>query len=108
MAMRLRLSPVIANFFMKHFEEISLERAKHKPHCWFRYVDDTFIYRPYDPGKLIDYLDHLNSVHENISLLRRQTGDDLPFLDTDKNRKPDGSLDHKVYRKLTHTQLYFN
>jgi hypothetical protein len=32
----------------------------------------------------------------------------LPFLDMDIYRRPDGSLGHKVYRKLTHTNLYLN
>jgi len=37
------LSPVIANFFMEDFEKNVLEQATHKPVCWFRYVDDTFV-----------------------------------------------------------------
>jgi len=32
----------------------------------------------------------------------------LPFLDIDINRKTDGSLGHKVYRKPTHTNLYLH
>jgi hypothetical protein len=32
----------------------------------------------------------------------------LPFLDLDIYRRPDGSLDHKVYRKPTHTNLCLN
>jgi hypothetical protein len=60
------LSPVTANFVMKHFEEIGLEDVTHKPLCWFRYVDDTFVIWPHGPGKLNDFLDHLNSVHDNI------------------------------------------
>jgi hypothetical protein len=40
-AMGSPLSPVIANYFMEYFEEISLQTATHKPLCWFRYVYDT-------------------------------------------------------------------
>jgi hypothetical protein len=32
----------------------------------------------------------------------------LPFLDLDIYRRPAGSLDHNVYRKPTHTNLYLN
>jgi hypothetical protein len=32
----------------------------------------------------------------------------LPFLDLDIYRRPDGSLEHRVYRKSTHTNLYLN
>jgi hypothetical protein len=37
------LSPVIAEFFMKNFEETALEGATHKPLCWFPCVEDTFV-----------------------------------------------------------------
>ncbi|XP_023703192.1 uncharacterized protein LOC111862214 [Cryptotermes secundus] len=32
----------------------------------------------------------------------------LPFLDIDIYRRPNGSLDHRVYRKPTHINLYLN
>jgi hypothetical protein len=32
----------------------------------------------------------------------------IPFLDVLVNRRPDGSLGHKVYGKLTHTNLYLH
>ena len=35
-----------------------------------------------------------------------EEGGHLPFLDIDIYRRMDGSLGHKVYRKLTHTNLY--
>jgi hypothetical protein len=45
-AMVLPLSPIIAHFFMEHFEETALERATHKPFGLFRYVDDTIVIWP--------------------------------------------------------------
>jgi hypothetical protein len=41
------LSPVIVNFFMEDFEKNAIEQATHKPVCWFRYVDDTFVIWPH-------------------------------------------------------------
>jgi hypothetical protein len=51
---------------MEYFEEMALETATLKPLCWFRYVDHTVVIWPHGPGKLDDYLDHLNGVHENM------------------------------------------
>jgi retron-type reverse transcriptase len=48
-AMGSPLSPVIANFNMEDFEERALDLAPHKPLCWFRYVDDTFVISPHGP-----------------------------------------------------------
>ncbi|XP_021938281.1 uncharacterized protein LOC110838924 [Zootermopsis nevadensis] len=103
------LSPVIANFYMEHFEEMAVDRATFKPLCWFRYVDDTFVIWPHGPGKLAKFLNHLNSIHESIQFTMETEKDGhLPFLDIDIHRKPDGSLGHKLYRKPTHTDLYLN
>jgi hypothetical protein len=57
------LSPVIANFYMEDYEKAALESAPIKLHCWFRYVDDTFVIWQHGPDKLIDFLHHLNSIH---------------------------------------------
>jgi retron-type reverse transcriptase len=45
-AMGSPLSPIIANFFMEEFEKKVIEQAAHKPTCWFRYVEDTFVICP--------------------------------------------------------------
>jgi hypothetical protein len=95
-AIGLPLSPVIANFFMEHFEEMALEVATPKPLCWFRYMDDMFVMWPHGPGKLIDFLDHLNSVHENIqyTIMEMEGDGHLPFLYIDIYHESDDSLGH--------------
>jgi hypothetical protein len=62
----LLLSPLIVDYFMEYFEEMALDMASHKCLCWFHYMDDTFVIWPHGPGKLADFLNHLNGVHENI------------------------------------------
>jgi len=42
-AMSSPLSPIIANFYMEKFENEAIQQATHKPTCWYRYVDDTFV-----------------------------------------------------------------
>jgi hypothetical protein len=71
--------------------------------------DDKFIIWPHGPGKLTDFPDHLNSVHENIQFTTETERDrHLPFLDIEVSWKPDGSLGHRVYYKSTQTNLYLN
>jgi hypothetical protein len=92
-----------------HLKEKALEKLTHKPVCWFHYMDDTFIIWPHGPGKLLEFLDNINNIHENIQFTVESERDDhLPFLDTDIYYKPDSSLSHKVYCKPTHTNLYLN
>jgi hypothetical protein len=102
------LSPVIANFFIEDFEMKAIEQAAHKPVCWFRYVDDTFIIWPHGQEKLGDFLNHLNGLHNKIQFTMGKEEGRLPFLDIDIYRKMDGSLGHKVCKKSTHTNLYLH
>ncbi|PNF14479.1 hypothetical protein B7P43_G18379 [Cryptotermes secundus] len=94
---------------MEDFEERALDLAPHKPRCWFRYVDDTFVIWPHGPDKLKDFLNHLNSIQQCIQFtMETETEGHLPFLDIDIYMRPDGSLGHRVYSKSTRTNLYIN
>jgi hypothetical protein len=108
-AMGSPLSPVIANFFMEDFEKKTIAQATHKPICWFRYVDNTFVIWPHGQEKLT-ISEPLNRLHNKIQLTMEKEEEQghLPFLDLDIYRKTDGSLGHKVYRKPTHTILYLH
>jgi hypothetical protein len=91
-AMDSPLSPVIANFYIEDYEKAALESAPLKPRCWFRYVDDTFIW-PHGPDKLKDFLHYLNSIHQSIQFSTETHSEGhLSFQDLDIYRKPDGSL----------------
>jgi hypothetical protein len=101
------LSPVIANFFKEDFEKKAIEQAAHKPLCWFRYVDDTFITWPHRQEKLAEFLYNLNGLHNNIQFtMEKEEEGYLPFLDIHVYRKTDSSLGHRAYCKPTHTNLY--
>jgi hypothetical protein len=100
------LPPVIANYFTEYFEEMAPETATHKTLCWFRYVDDTFVIWPHGPGKLADFLDHLNRDHVNIKFTKQTERDGhLPFLDNDIKPMAHWAI---VYRKPTHNNLYLH
>ena len=102
------LSPVIMNFYMEDFEMKAIEKVPHKRACWFRYVDVTFVIWPHGQDKLMDILNHLNSIHNNIQFTMEIEEGHLPFLDINIYRKMDGSIRHKVYQKPTHTNLYLH
>jgi len=87
-AMGSPLSPVIAIFYMEDFERKAIEKATHKPSCWYRYVDDTFVIWPHGKEKLMDFLKHLNGIHNNIQFtMEMEREGHLPFLDIDIYRK---------------------
>jgi hypothetical protein len=104
------LPPVIANFYMEDLEERALDLPPpHKPLCWFHYVEDTFVIWPHRPNKLKDFLNHLNSIHQYIQfIMETESEGHLPFCDIDIYRRPNGSLGHGAYCKLTYTNLYLN
>jgi hypothetical protein len=93
---------------MQDFEKKALELAAHKPQCWFIYVDDTFVIWPHGQEKLAEFLNHINELRHYIQFTMDKEERRLPFLAIDVYRKTDGSLDHKVYRKPTHTNHYLH
>ena len=79
MAMGSPLSAVIANFYMEDFETKAIEKATHKPACWYRYVDDTFVIRPHGQEKLMEFLNHLKGIHNKIQLTKNRRSRSPPI-----------------------------
>jgi len=88
-AMGSPLSPVTVNFFMEDFVKKAIEQATHKPVCWFRYVDDTFVIWPHGQEKLREFLNHLSGPHNKIQFTMETEEGHLLFLDIDIYRKAD-------------------
>ena len=101
------VSAVVANLYMKFFEELMLETVPIRPRLWKRYVDDTFcILRK---GSTEQLLHHLNEVRLTIKFtVEQEEGRTLLFLDTLLRSREDGSLDISIYRKPTHTDHYLH
>ena len=49
-------SPILANLFMKEFEEEAIDTTQTKPALWLRYVDDTFVLWRHGKDKLEPFL----------------------------------------------------
>ena len=72
-------------------------------------MDDTFVVWPHSPQDLQLFLQHLNSLHNDIKFTMEQEQDGrIAFLDVEVSRLQDGSLSRTVYRKPTHTDRYLN
>jgi hypothetical protein len=85
---------------MEDFEERALEKAIHKLSCWYCYVEDTFGIWQHGVDKLKTFLEFLNSIQKKIQFtMEMEEGKHLPLLDINVYRRPDGTLDHRVYKK---------
>lgn len=106
-AMGSPFSPVVVGFFMEQFEQQAISTANYKPKIWYRYVDDTFVVWSHGREKLEEFLQHINSIHENIKFTMETENEkmELAFLDVLVTRK-EGRVGHTVYRKPTHTDRY--
>ena len=103
-AMGSPVSPIVANIFMEHFEEIALDS---RFRLWRRYVDDVFciIKRSNVETELV----YLNSLFPSITFtVEKEQDGTLPFMDVLVSRLVDGSMMTSVYRKPTHTDRYLS
>ena len=82
---------------MEDFEMKATKQATMKPACRNRYIDDNFVIWPHGKGKLTDFLNHLNGMHNNIQItMEIEHEGHLPFLDINIYKKTDGSLGHSI------------
>ena len=65
----------------------AIKPATYKPACWYRYVDDTFVIWPNGKQKLMEFLNHLNGIHNDIQFTMEIEDGHHPFLDIDIYRK---------------------
>ena len=108
-AMGSPVSPIVANLFMEDLEQRAMESASAelRPTLWKRYVDGTL--EVIKRGKVVAWSAHLNNMDPTGSIKfthEIETDNTIAFLDTLLQRKEDGSVKVKVYRKKTHTNQY--
>ena len=107
LAMGSSLSPLLANIYIKYFEEMALGSTSLKPSMWLRCVDDTFILWPHQEDVQI-LLDHVNSIRPSIQFtMEKEQDNKLPFLDVLVTRTEQG-FRSSVYRKPTFSGKYLN
>ena len=100
------ISPIMANIFMCHHEQIWLDNCpiQFKPVFYRRYVDDTFmLFRDKNHVKL--FQSYLNKQHSQIQFTCEMEKDNsLSFLDC-KVTKNGNCFETSSYRKPTYTGL---
>jgi len=81
-AMGSPLGPVLANIFMREFEEKSIINSpRFHPTLWYRYVDDTFSMLD-SKDTANEFLEYLNSRHNSIKFtIEFKKAKEMPFLD---------------------------
>ena len=71
-------------------------------------MDDTCVV--IDSARQEEFLEHINKIDPHIQFTTEDSKADgsIPFLDTIVKPQPDNSLLTSVYRKPTHSDLYFH
>ena len=101
------ISPLVANLYMKHFEQLALTTAPHPPSLWLRYFDGTYV-RIHEYG-VEGFIRHINSIDDNIKFaIEPETNSKLTFLDLCTHILDDGSTKLTIYRKPTLADQYLN
>ena len=92
------LSPIIANIYMEHFEEVALRSSILQPKVWWRYVDDTFVIWPHSQSTLPQFLSHLNNIRPSIQFtMEEEVEQRIPFLDVLVKKRSDQSLSTEAF-----------
>ena len=100
------ISPILANFFLSHYEKIWLNKCppSFKPVYYKRFVDDTFLLFK-DASHIDLFKKYINSQHKNIKFtVEKETNGQLPFLDV-LVTKNFNNFSTDLYRKPTNTGL---
>ena len=107
--MRYPLSPVLADLFMEEFELDSIEKVNLCPNLWLRYINDTFVVRPYDKTALQEFFHHLNSQHPHIQFtMEQEQNNTISVLDVQVTRQADGTIAQTVHRKPKYPDRYLH
>ena len=91
-AMGSPITPIVANLYMKDFENKAINTAECPPRVWKRYVDDTF--GVIEANKKQGFLDEINNVDPFIHFTTEdaRTAGSISFLDIIVMPQSDGSL----------------
>ena len=99
------LSPVVANIFIKDFEQTAPRTMNYQPKLWLRYVDDTW---QLGDDHLQEFLQHLNGLHNRILFtMEKEDNHKLHFLGV-LVEKTSNRLKTNVYRKPSYTDQYLH
>ena len=103
----LPLSPVLVNWYIEYFEEMALGCTSIESSLELRYIDDTFIFWPYQEYVQI-LLDHINSIWSSIQFtVEKEQDNRLSFLNVLITCTEQGFMP-SMYQNPTFTRQYLN
>ncbi len=76
-----RAAPTVANLVMGDFEKTHIYTYHLQPLLWIHYIDDIFMIWPHGKQPLLEYVQHLNSVHHSLKFTCESSELSLPMLD---------------------------
>ena len=102
-AMGTPFAPNYANIFMTKIENQILHNAGHDktPLLWKRFIDDIFIIWPHSEVELLQFLNHIITVHPTIQFEMEHSKNQVHFLDTTIFINKERKLESTLYVKPT-------
>ena len=102
-----KLAPSYANLFMTKFEQIHVYTYHLQPTLWKRFIDHIFLIWPHGMDSLLEFIQHLNTVHPTIKFTSTISPLEIAFLDL-KIYITDDKLCTRLYTKSTDRHMYLN
>ena len=102
-----RVAPTLANLFMADFEERFVYTYHTQPKLWVRFIDDIFLIWDAGETELMEFIKHLNAVHDSIKFTHDISKKEIPFLDT-VVKIHNGVLITDLYNKETDAHNYLH
>ena len=106
-AMSTKLAPSYANLFMTKFEEKYVYTYPLQPKLWKRFIGDIFLIWPHEMDSLLEFINHLNTVHPTIKFTSDISPTEISFLDLTVYIKR-CKLYTRLHTKTTARHMYLN
>ena len=102
-----KLVPSYANLFMTRFEEKYVYTYPLQPKLWKRFIDDIFLIWPHGMDSILEFINHLNTVHSTIKFTSDISPTEISFQDLIANIRG-SKLYTRLYTKITDRYIYLN
>lgn len=105
-AMGSPLGPILADFFMAMVEQKAQNEIGNAI-LYKRYVDDILLISNHKE-EAESFMSLLNSIHPNLHVSCEHEDQGLSFLDVHLTRRPDGTIQRRIFRKATWSGQYMH
>ena len=103
-----RMAPTYAIIFMHYLETNFFTNYPKQPKIWLRFIDDIIMIWQYGRLELDNFLEALNSHHQNIKFTYTIDQNEVPFLDKTVYRWNTNRIYTRIYHKPTDQKHYLH